>query len=102
MNGIRGCPVDAQDISGGGDGTAKPPGLERLLLQASAEAVRTEQTGSLSRSAALASRELSLILGGHGPKTNVSQDFSVGNMESLGDHPGRRVVQPSRPPQEER
>jgi hypothetical protein len=81
-------PIDAQDISGGGDGTAKPPGLECLLLQASPEAIRTEQTGSLSRSAALASRELSLILGGRGPKTNVSQEFIVGNMDSLGDHPG--------------
>ena len=94
-------PIDAQDISGGGNGTANPPGLECLLLQASREAVRTEQTGSLSCSAALASRELSLILGGRGPKTNVSQEFIVGNMDSLGDHPGRRVVQPSGPPQEE-
>lgn len=74
-------PIDAQNISGGSDGTAEPPGLECLLPQESSEAVWTEQTGSLSRSAALASWELSLILGGRGPKTNVSQEFTVGNME---------------------
>lgn len=66
-------PINVQDISGGGDKTAEPPGLECLLPQASPEAIQMEQMGSLSHSAALASWELSLILGGHEPKTNVSQ-----------------------------
>ena len=57
------------------------PGLERLLLQASPEGVQAEQMCSLPRNAALSSWELSLMLHGHGPKTNVSQEFIIGNVE---------------------
>lgn len=68
-------PIDAQNISGGSDGTAEPPGLapSHRELRGRLES----RQAPFPRSAALASWELSWILPGRGPKTNVSQEFTV-------------------------